>query len=155
MYGHEHSGKKQNWIHFTHQSGAFNQIGETYGKLFQWAGPRGLFIPNVSKTATVIHRIWTSMEHHVSLVCWKRVSTRGWVYVWNVPQRLQNASGAETYCGYMHPGKTLVIFNQSVFFLQFQCKGRFYFCLCINLNRRSNFTCIGVVCSNRRTSCWH
>lgn len=35
--------------------GAFNQIGEAYGKLFKWAYPRGLYIPNVSKSASVIH----------------------------------------------------------------------------------------------------
>ena len=35
--------------------GAFNQIGEAYEKLFKWAYPRGLCIPNVSKSATVIH----------------------------------------------------------------------------------------------------
>lgn len=40
---------------YVRHMGAFNQIGKAYGKLFQWAGPRGLFIPNVSKTATVIH----------------------------------------------------------------------------------------------------
>jgi AraC family transcriptional regulator len=35
--------------------GAFNQIGEAYGKLFKWAYPRGLYTPNVSKSATVTH----------------------------------------------------------------------------------------------------
>lgn len=40
---------------YVRHMGAFNQIGDAYAKLFQWAGPRGLFIPNVSKTATVIH----------------------------------------------------------------------------------------------------
>lgn len=35
--------------------GAFNQIGEAYGKLFKWAYPRGLYTPNVSKSATVVH----------------------------------------------------------------------------------------------------
>lgn len=35
--------------------GAFNEIGEAYGKLFKWAYPRGLFTPNVSKSATFIH----------------------------------------------------------------------------------------------------
>lgn len=35
--------------------GAFNQIGEAYGKLFKWAYPRGLYVPNVSKSASVIH----------------------------------------------------------------------------------------------------
>lgn len=35
--------------------GAFNQIGEAYGKLFKWAYPRGLYIPNVSKSVTVTH----------------------------------------------------------------------------------------------------
>ncbi len=35
--------------------GAFNQIGEAYGKLFEWAYPRGLYTPNVSKSATVTH----------------------------------------------------------------------------------------------------
>lgn len=35
--------------------GAFNQIGEAYGKLFKWAYPRGFYTPNVSKSATVVH----------------------------------------------------------------------------------------------------
>ncbi|WP_234367852.1 AraC family transcriptional regulator [Parabacteroides pacaensis] len=35
--------------------GAFNQIREAYGKLFKWAYPRGLYTPNVSKSATVTH----------------------------------------------------------------------------------------------------
>jgi AraC family transcriptional regulator len=35
--------------------GAFNQIGKAYQTLFRWAGPRGLIVPNVSKTATVVH----------------------------------------------------------------------------------------------------
>lgn len=35
--------------------GAFNQIGEAYGKLFKWAYPRGLYTPNISKSASVIH----------------------------------------------------------------------------------------------------
>jgi len=35
--------------------GPFNQIGEAYEKLFKWACPRGLYTPNVSKSATVIH----------------------------------------------------------------------------------------------------
>jgi len=35
--------------------GAFNQIGAAYEKLFKWAYPRGLYIPNISKGASVIH----------------------------------------------------------------------------------------------------
>lgn len=35
--------------------GAFNQIGEAYEKLSKWAYPRGLYTPNVSNSATVIH----------------------------------------------------------------------------------------------------
>jgi len=35
--------------------GPFNEIGQAYEKLFKWAFPRGLFVPNVSKSATVIH----------------------------------------------------------------------------------------------------
>jgi AraC family transcriptional regulator len=35
--------------------GAFNKIGEAYGKLFKWAYPRGLYTPNISKSASVIH----------------------------------------------------------------------------------------------------
>ena len=35
--------------------GPFHLIGQAYGKLMQWAAPRGLYVPNVSKTATVTH----------------------------------------------------------------------------------------------------
>ena len=35
--------------------GAFNQIGQAYEKLLKWACPRGLYTPNVSKSATVTH----------------------------------------------------------------------------------------------------
>jgi len=35
--------------------GAFNQIGQAYEKLFKWAYPRGLYMSNVSKSATVTH----------------------------------------------------------------------------------------------------
>lgn len=35
--------------------GAFNKIGEAYEKLFKWACPRGLFVPNITKCATIIH----------------------------------------------------------------------------------------------------
>lgn len=35
--------------------GAFHLIGQAYGKLAQWAIPRGLYTPNVTKTATVTH----------------------------------------------------------------------------------------------------
>jgi len=35
--------------------GAFHQIGQAYEKLFKWAYPRGLYTPNVSKSATVTH----------------------------------------------------------------------------------------------------
>ncbi|MDH8702510.1 AraC family transcriptional regulator [Dysgonomonadaceae bacterium PH5-43] len=35
--------------------GAFNQIGQAYEKLFKWAYPRGLYTPNVSKSASVTH----------------------------------------------------------------------------------------------------
>lgn len=35
--------------------GAFNQIGQAYEKLSKWAYPRGLYIPNVSKSVTVTH----------------------------------------------------------------------------------------------------
>ena len=35
--------------------GAFNQIGEAYGKLMKWAGPRGLLSSPNQKTVTVYH----------------------------------------------------------------------------------------------------
>ena len=35
--------------------GAFDQIGLVYGKLFQWAGPKGLLANPNLKTATVYH----------------------------------------------------------------------------------------------------
>jgi AraC family transcriptional regulator len=35
--------------------GPFHLIGQAYEKVFKWAAPRGLFIPNVSKSATVTH----------------------------------------------------------------------------------------------------
>lgn len=35
--------------------GPFHLIGQAYAKLAQWAVPRGLYIPNVTKTATVTH----------------------------------------------------------------------------------------------------
>ncbi|MDL2224238.1 GyrI-like domain-containing protein [Bacteroides sp. 519] len=35
--------------------GAFNQIGQAYEKLFKWAYPRGLYTPNVSKSASITH----------------------------------------------------------------------------------------------------
>lgn len=35
--------------------GPFHLIGQAYGKLMQWAVPRGLYTPNVSLTATVTH----------------------------------------------------------------------------------------------------
>jgi AraC family transcriptional regulator len=35
--------------------GPFHLIGQAYEKLSQWAGPRGLYVPNVTKTATVTH----------------------------------------------------------------------------------------------------
>lgn len=35
--------------------GPFHLIGQAYEKVFKWAVPRGLFIPNVSKSATVTH----------------------------------------------------------------------------------------------------
>lgn len=35
--------------------GPFHLIGQAYGKLAQWATPRGLYVPNVTKTATVTH----------------------------------------------------------------------------------------------------
>ena len=35
--------------------GPFHLIGEAYAKVFQWAAPRGLYIPNVTKTATITH----------------------------------------------------------------------------------------------------
>lgn len=35
--------------------GPFNQIGQAYEKIFKWAAPRGLFTPNVSKSATITH----------------------------------------------------------------------------------------------------
>lgn len=35
--------------------GPFHLIGQAYEKLFKWAAPRGLYIPNVTKSATVTH----------------------------------------------------------------------------------------------------
>lgn len=35
--------------------GPFHLIGRAYAKLFQWAAPRGLYVPNVSKSATITH----------------------------------------------------------------------------------------------------
>ncbi len=35
--------------------GPFHLIGQAYGKLMQWAAPRGLYIPNVTRSATVTH----------------------------------------------------------------------------------------------------
>lgn len=35
--------------------GPFHLIGQAYEKVFRWAAPRGLFTPNVSKSATVTH----------------------------------------------------------------------------------------------------
>lgn len=35
--------------------GPFNEIEQAYKKLFKWANPRGLYVPNVSKSATVTH----------------------------------------------------------------------------------------------------
>lgn len=35
--------------------GPFHLIGEAYEKVARWAVPRGLYVPNVSKTATVTH----------------------------------------------------------------------------------------------------
>ena len=35
--------------------GPFHLIGQAYAKLGQWATPRGLYTPNVTKTATVTH----------------------------------------------------------------------------------------------------
>ncbi len=40
---------------YVRHMGPFNEIGHAYEKLFKWAFPRGLFTPNVSKSATVIH----------------------------------------------------------------------------------------------------
>lgn len=40
---------------YCRQIGPFHLIGEAYGKLAQWAVPRGLYIPNVTKTVTVTH----------------------------------------------------------------------------------------------------
>ena len=40
---------------YVRHTGPFNQIGEAYGKIFKWAAPRGLYTPNVSKSATVTH----------------------------------------------------------------------------------------------------
>jgi AraC family transcriptional regulator len=39
---------------YTRHTGAFDQIGKAYGKLMQWAGPRGLIHPGV-KTVTIYH----------------------------------------------------------------------------------------------------
>ena len=35
--------------------GAFKEIVKAYEKLIKWAEPRGLYIPNVTKSATVTH----------------------------------------------------------------------------------------------------
>lgn len=35
--------------------GPFHLIGQAYEKVARWAAPRGLYVPNVSKTATVTH----------------------------------------------------------------------------------------------------
>ena len=40
---------------YVRHTGAFDQIGMAYGKLMQWAGPRGLLQSDNFKTATVYH----------------------------------------------------------------------------------------------------
>lgn len=40
---------------YVRHTGAFDQIGAAYGKLMQWAGPRGLLQSSGFKTATVYH----------------------------------------------------------------------------------------------------
>jgi AraC family transcriptional regulator len=45
---------KYDFIYVRH-TGQFNEIGQAYNKLFQWAGPRGLLNFPETKTATVYH----------------------------------------------------------------------------------------------------
>lgn len=40
---------------YVRHTGPFHLIGQAYEKLSKWAAPRGLYIPNVSKSATVTH----------------------------------------------------------------------------------------------------
>jgi len=40
---------------YSRHTGAFNQIGQAYGKLMQFAGPRGLLSSPNAKTLTVYH----------------------------------------------------------------------------------------------------
>jgi len=40
---------------YCRHTGAFNQIGEAYGKLMKWAGPRGLLNDPCTKSLTVYH----------------------------------------------------------------------------------------------------